>query len=374
MLVLSRKKNESIVINNDITIVVVEIRGDKVRLGVEAPKEVPVHRREVYDSIRRSEAPRASRRRRGTIRVRGDAHAQSNRPAKPTSTSSLPAERLEFQRFASPHRRLPACAFARCSIAFPQTARQRVLAWRQPLDESTVSPIIHRSCRIPDGRLTVRSRYVRWPRRLARSRTPAFHADNTGSNPVGVTFLIRRVTQLDRRPSPVGAGAPSAACRDGRCGTALRRGPGGLVRRARRARRRAALSRERAARQATCRASGMLAVAEHYRALRRRQPAECPEPRTGRGAATRVRRSRLAAAGLLGQSQLAPVAGRHAGRNGRRRRAPRPGLLHFGLQLLFVLPAVPGKHREARAAGRADGARRSTSCGRFSTIPASSGR
>jgi carbon storage regulator len=54
MLVLSRKKNESIVINNDITIVVVEIRGDKVRLGVEAPKEVPVHRREVYDAIVRN--------------------------------------------------------------------------------------------------------------------------------------------------------------------------------------------------------------------------------------------------------------------------------------------------------------------------------
>jgi carbon storage regulator len=53
MLVLSRKKNESIVINNDITIVVVEIRGDKVRLGVEAPKEVPVHRREVYEAIHR---------------------------------------------------------------------------------------------------------------------------------------------------------------------------------------------------------------------------------------------------------------------------------------------------------------------------------
>lgn len=53
MLVLSRKKNESIIINNDITITVVEIRGDKVRLGVEAPKEVPVHRREVYDAIQR---------------------------------------------------------------------------------------------------------------------------------------------------------------------------------------------------------------------------------------------------------------------------------------------------------------------------------
>ncbi|MCA9102914.1 MAG: carbon storage regulator CsrA [Planctomycetales bacterium] len=56
MLVLSRKKNESIVINDDITIVVVEIRGDKVRLGVEAPKEVPVHRREVYDAIQRGDA------------------------------------------------------------------------------------------------------------------------------------------------------------------------------------------------------------------------------------------------------------------------------------------------------------------------------
>ena len=56
MLVLSRKKNESIVINDDITIVVVEIRGDKVRLGVEAPKEVPVHRREVYEAIKRSNA------------------------------------------------------------------------------------------------------------------------------------------------------------------------------------------------------------------------------------------------------------------------------------------------------------------------------
>lgn len=53
MLVLSRKKNESIVINDNINIVVVEIRGDKVRLGVEAPKEIPVHRREVYEAIMR---------------------------------------------------------------------------------------------------------------------------------------------------------------------------------------------------------------------------------------------------------------------------------------------------------------------------------
>ena len=56
MLVLSRKKDESIVINDNIVITVVDIRGDKVRLGFEAPKEITIHRREVYDAIKRSEA------------------------------------------------------------------------------------------------------------------------------------------------------------------------------------------------------------------------------------------------------------------------------------------------------------------------------
>lgn len=52
MLVLSRKKNEVVTINDDIRIVVVDIRGDKVRLGIEAPKDVSVHREEVYESIK----------------------------------------------------------------------------------------------------------------------------------------------------------------------------------------------------------------------------------------------------------------------------------------------------------------------------------
>jgi carbon storage regulator len=60
MLVLSRKKNESIVINNDITVTVVEIRGDKVRLGIVAPKEVPVHRQEVWEAIHNKEEPPAT--------------------------------------------------------------------------------------------------------------------------------------------------------------------------------------------------------------------------------------------------------------------------------------------------------------------------
>ncbi len=51
MLVLSRKKDESIIINDHIRVTIVEIRGDKVRLGIEAPKDVSVHRREIYEAI-----------------------------------------------------------------------------------------------------------------------------------------------------------------------------------------------------------------------------------------------------------------------------------------------------------------------------------
>ena len=53
MLILTRKRNESIRIDDDITITVVEIRGDNVRLGVDAPKDVPINRKEVHDAILR---------------------------------------------------------------------------------------------------------------------------------------------------------------------------------------------------------------------------------------------------------------------------------------------------------------------------------
>ncbi len=62
MLVLSRKVNETIIINDNIVITVVDIRGDKVRLGIEAPKDVPVHRQEVYDAIKRAEGTEGVRR------------------------------------------------------------------------------------------------------------------------------------------------------------------------------------------------------------------------------------------------------------------------------------------------------------------------
>ena len=59
MLVLSRVKGESIVVGNpgsEVTVTVMEIRGDRVRLSIEAPAEVPVHRQEVWDAIRRNAA------------------------------------------------------------------------------------------------------------------------------------------------------------------------------------------------------------------------------------------------------------------------------------------------------------------------------
>ena len=53
MLVLSRHRDESIMIGDDVVITVVDIRGDKVRLGIEAPNDIPVHRQEVYEAIKR---------------------------------------------------------------------------------------------------------------------------------------------------------------------------------------------------------------------------------------------------------------------------------------------------------------------------------
>lgn len=53
MLVLSRHRDESIMIGDDVVVTIVDIRGDKVRLGIEAPQDIPVHRQEVYEAIQR---------------------------------------------------------------------------------------------------------------------------------------------------------------------------------------------------------------------------------------------------------------------------------------------------------------------------------
>ncbi len=56
MLVLSRQRDQSIMIGDDIEITIVDVRGDKVRIGINAPREVSVHRKEVYEAIQRENA------------------------------------------------------------------------------------------------------------------------------------------------------------------------------------------------------------------------------------------------------------------------------------------------------------------------------
>jgi carbon storage regulator len=60
MLVLSRQRDESIMIGDKVVVTIVDIRGDKVRLGIEAPQEIPVHRQEVYEAIQRENRDRGS--------------------------------------------------------------------------------------------------------------------------------------------------------------------------------------------------------------------------------------------------------------------------------------------------------------------------
>ena len=94
MLVLSRHRDESIIIGDDIVITVVDIRGDKVRLGIAAPIEISVHRQEVYDAIQR-ENRQASRLEPNDARQID----RLNQPATGASRAGLGPRALEAARF-----------------------------------------------------------------------------------------------------------------------------------------------------------------------------------------------------------------------------------------------------------------------------------
>lgn len=80
MLVLSRKSNENIVIGDDIIIKVIRLEGDVVKLGIQAPPSISVHRQEVYDEIQKNNKNAAQPKRRSVPRV-GKHHAPSTDPA-----------------------------------------------------------------------------------------------------------------------------------------------------------------------------------------------------------------------------------------------------------------------------------------------------
>jgi len=86
MLVLSRQRDETIMIGDEIEITIVDIRGDKVRLGINAPRTVQVHRKEVYDAIQRENAE-ASRVRVEDLPI-GDNNLRRLRIAPPTAQQS----------------------------------------------------------------------------------------------------------------------------------------------------------------------------------------------------------------------------------------------------------------------------------------------
>ncbi len=89
MLVLSRQKDENIIIGDDIVVTVVDIRRDKVRLGIDCPTEIPVHRREVYEAIQ-NENKRASRL---------ETTAQQSTPVQQNPIQPKPVQETQYQQF-----------------------------------------------------------------------------------------------------------------------------------------------------------------------------------------------------------------------------------------------------------------------------------
>jgi len=86
MLVLSRQRDESIMIGDDVEITIVDVRGDKVRLGITAPKHIPVHRREIYDAIQREKAQKA------------EAEAQTNPVSETPEKPEEPARKKNMKQ------------------------------------------------------------------------------------------------------------------------------------------------------------------------------------------------------------------------------------------------------------------------------------
>ncbi len=91
MLVLSRQRDETIMIGDDIEVTVVDIRGDKVRLGINAPKEVAVHRKEVYDQIKKENREAAQIKPADLVGLKMPPKVELNRPGSGKTDAGKPS-------------------------------------------------------------------------------------------------------------------------------------------------------------------------------------------------------------------------------------------------------------------------------------------
>ena len=82
MLVLSRQKDESIIIGDDVEVTIVDVRGDKVRLGINAPRSISVHRKEIYEAIQREKAEKAKAEAEAAAAAEAAGEDPTERPAK----------------------------------------------------------------------------------------------------------------------------------------------------------------------------------------------------------------------------------------------------------------------------------------------------
>jgi len=94
MLVLSRQKDESIMIGDEVEITIVDVRGDKVRLGITAPKSIPVHRREIYDAIQREKAQKDEGQVQAGSNNESSEEAPHKKNEKPEKTSRTPRSQV----------------------------------------------------------------------------------------------------------------------------------------------------------------------------------------------------------------------------------------------------------------------------------------
>jgi carbon storage regulator len=129
MLVLSRRKDESVIIGDEISVTIVEIRGDKVRLGIEHPRDVPVHRWEVYEAIRHEDALQREQSSSSELPTPGTAHPDASpatavaAAARRPITSSLA---LTGSSAGAPASLLDRIAGALCTPAQPPLTRDRL--------------------------------------------------------------------------------------------------------------------------------------------------------------------------------------------------------------------------------------------------------